>query len=179
MNKKWIILGVVSAVVIGSVAYLIYRKRKNKTQTNDSKSNDSKSKIEPLQDLKKSSSVDNNSQAVKITEKKLNQLSDVLGNYEYKNNSVYDKGTGGKISENAGWSVWGLLNRNYNSLLDGVNNDKSINSETKEYALKVLEKMKMEIEKVFPSNIYNTNSKLYKKYNLDKIKITNIYNEQV
>jgi hypothetical protein len=92
---------------------------------------------------------------------------------------LYDKDTGGKISENAGWGVWGLLNRNYNSLLSGVNNDTSINKETKEYALNVLNELKKVLDKTFPPEIYNTSSKLFKKYNLDKIKESNIYNEKV
>ena len=102
-----------------------------------------------------------------------------MSNYEYKNNSLYDKKTGGKISENASWSVWGLLNRNYNGLLNGVKNDKSINNETKEYALKVMEEHKKVLESVFPAKIYNSSSKLYSKYNLGKVKETDIYNERV
>jgi hypothetical protein len=170
MNKKWLIIGVVSVAVIGTLGYLYYRKNK--------KTNKDKSDLEPVK-LDKSPQVDNKSQAVKITEKKLSQFNETLSHYEYKNNSLYDKDTGGKISENAGWGVWGLLNRNYNSLLSGVNNDTSINKETKEYALNVLNELKKVLDKTFPPEIYNTSSKLFKKYNLDKIKESNIYNEKV
>lgn len=174
MNKKWVIIGVVSVAVIGTLAYLYVRKKKKSSDTNNSSETNN-----DLTNLKKSSAVDNNSQAVKITEKKLSQFKDTLANYEYKNNSLYDKGTGGKISKDAGWSVWGLLDRNYNSLLNGVKNDNSINKETKEYAYKVLEELKKTIERVFPPNVYNRSSELFKKYNLDKIKESNIYNEKV
>jgi hypothetical protein len=170
MNKKWIIIGVLSVAIIGTLGYLYYRKNK--------KTNNDKSNLKPIQ-LDKSPQVDNNSQAVKITEKKLSQFNDTLSHYEYKNNSLYDKDTGGKISENAGWGVWGLLYRNYNSLLSGVNNDTSINKETKDYSLNVLSELKKVLDKTFPPEIYNTSSKLFKKYNLDKIKENNIYNEKV
>jgi LPS O-antigen subunit length determinant protein (WzzB/FepE family) len=174
MNKKWLIIGVVSVAVIGTLAYLYVRKKKKSSDTNNSSETNT-----DLINLKKSSSVDNNSQAVKITEKKLSQFNDTLSHYEYKNNSLYDKDTGSKISENAGWAVWGLLYRNYNSLLNGVKNDNSINQETKEYAYKVLEEIKKTIERVFPPNVYNRSSELFKKYNLDKIKESNIYNEKI
>jgi hypothetical protein len=156
--------------IIGTLGYLYYRKNK--------KTNNDKSNLKPIQ-LDKSPQVDNNSQAVKITEKKLSQFNDTLSHYEYKNNSLYDKDTGGEISENAGWGVWGLLYRNYNSLLSGVNNDTSINKETKDYSLNVLSELKKVLDKTFPPEIYNTSSKLFKKYNLDKIKENNIYNEKV
>lgn len=170
MNKKWIIIGVLSVAIIGTLGYLYYRKNK--------KTNNNKSDLEPVK-LEKSPQVDNKSQAVKITEKKLSQFNDTLSHYEYKNNSLYDKDTGGKISEDAGWGVWGLLYRNYNSLLSGVNNDTSINKETKEYSLNVLKELKKVLDKAFPPEMYNTTSKLFKKHNLDKIKESNIYNEKV
>lgn len=170
MNKKWIILGVLSVALIGTIGYLYYRK--------NNKKNKEKSYLEPVK-LDKSPQVDNNSQAVKITERKLSQFKDILSHYEFKNNSLYDKDTGGKISENASWSVWGMLNRNYNSLLSGVNNDKSINKETREYSLNVLNEMKKILDKTFPSEIYNTSSKLFTKLNLNTIKEQNIYNEKI
>jgi hypothetical protein len=168
MNKKIIIIGIVSVVLIGTLTYLFVR-NKNKSKTNENKS----------VDVKKTPLVDNNSQAVKITESKLKQFKEILSNYEFKENSLFDKNTGGKVSIDAGWSVWGLLNRKYNSLLNGVKNDNSINKETKDYANQVLEELKKIIEKVFPSRIYNSSSELFKKYNLDKIKEENIYNEKV
>jgi hypothetical protein len=179
-NRKWLIIGIVSVAVIGTIGYLYYRKKKKKTNlsstTDKTESNTTEGTIPKIE---KTSQVDNSSQAVKITEKKLSQLRDVLSNYEFKNNSVYDKKTGGKISENASWSVWGLLNRNYNNLLNGVKNDKSINNDTREYALKVMEQYKALLEQVFPANIYNKSSQLYFKYKLGKIKETDIYNERV
>jgi hypothetical protein len=171
MNKKWIIIGVLSVAIISTLGYLYYRKNKKPNNNN-------KLDLEPVK-LEKSPQVDNKSQAVKITEKKLSQFNETLSHYEYKNNSLYDKDTGGKISENAGWGVWGLLNRNYNSLLSGVNNDTSINKETKEYSLNVLIELKKVLDKTFPPEIYHTSSTLFKKYNLDKIKENNIYNEKV
>ena len=102
-----------------------------------------------------------------------------MNNYEYKNNSLYDKNTGAKISESASWGVWGLLYQNYNSLLKGVNNDTSINKETKEYSLNVLSELKKVLDKTFPPNIYNTTSKSFRKYILDNFKDSNIYNEKV
>jgi len=174
MNKKWLIIGIISVSVLGTLGYLYYRKKK---KTNK-KTNNDKSDSQPVK-LNQSPQVDKNSQAVKITEKKLSQFNDTLSHYEYKNNSLYDKDTGAKISENAGWGVWGLLYRNYNSLLSGVNNDKSINKETKDYSLNVLSELKKTLDKRFPPEIYNTSSKLFKKYNLDKIKESNIYNEKV
>jgi hypothetical protein len=177
-NRKWIIIGVVSVALIGTIGYLYYRKKK-KTGSNSNSNTNSESIDSESTQIQKSAEVNNSSQAVKITEKKLSQLKDVLSNYEYKNNSLYDKKTGGKISENASWSVWGLLNRNYNGLLNGVKNDKSINNETKEYALKVMEEHKKVLESVFPAKIYNSSSKLYSKYNLGKVKETDIYNERV
>jgi len=174
MNKKWLIIGIISVSVLGTLGYLYYRKKK---KTNK-KTNNDKSDSQPVK-LNQSPQVDKNSQAVKITEKKLSQFNDTLSHYEYKNNSLYDKDTGSKISENAGWAVWGLLYRNYNSLLSGVNNDKSINKETKDYSLNVLSELKKTLDKRFPPEIYNTSSKLFKKYNLDKIKEVNIYNETI
>ena len=170
MNKKWVIIGVLSVAIIGTLGYLYYRKNKNL--------NKSKSDLEPVK-LEKSPEVDNNSQAVKITEKKLSQFKETLSYYEYKNNSLYAKDTGGKISEEASWSVWGLLNSNYNSLLNGVNNDKSINKPTKEYALSVLTELKKVLDKVFPPEVYNTSSKLFTQLKLNTIKEVNIYNEKV
>jgi hypothetical protein len=170
MNKKWIIIGVLSVAIIGTIGYLYYRKNK--------KSNNDKTDLQPLK-IEKSPEVDNNSQAVKITEKKLSQFKDTLGYYEYRNNSLYDKKSGGKISEDASWSVWGLLYRNYNSLLNGVNNDKTINKATREYALNVLGELKKILDKTFPPEIYNTSSKLFTKLKLNTIKEQNIYNEKV
>jgi hypothetical protein len=167
MNKKWIIIGVLSVAIIGALGYLYYSKNK--------KPNNDKSDFKPIK-LEKSPQVDNNSQAVKITENQLNQFKKTLADYEYKNNSLYNKYTGGKISEEVGWSVWGVLNRYYNSLSNGVKNDNSINKETKEYANNVLEEIKNITEEVFPQNIYNNSSKLFKKYNLHKAKETDIYN---
>jgi len=169
-NKKWIIIGVLSFAIISTIGYLYYRKNK--------KVNNDKSDIEPIK-LEKLPEVDNNSQAVKITESKLSQLKEVLSHYEYKNNSLYDKDTGGKISEDAGWSVWGMLYRNYNSLLNGVNNDKTINKATKEYALNVLAELKKILDKTFPPTIYNTSSKIFTKLKLNTIKEQNIYNEKI
>lgn len=170
MNKRWIIIGVLSVAIIGTLGYLYYRKNK--------KTNNDKSDLEPVK-LEKSPQVDNNSQAVKITEKKITQFNDTLRHYEYKNNSLYSKDTGGKISESLGWGVWGVMYRNYNSLLSGINNDTSINKQTKEYSLNVLIELKKILDKTFPPEIYNTSSTLFKKYNLDKIKENNIYNEKV
>ena len=177
MNSKykWWIIGGVSFLVLATLtSVIIIRKRRKSSVINNSNESNAN-----LTELKKSSSVDNNSQAVKITEKKLSQFNDTLSHYEYKNNSLYDKDTGGKISENAGWGVWGLLYRNYNSLLNGVNNDKSINKETKEYSLNVLSELKKTLDKKFPPETYNTSSNLFKKYNLDNIKESNIYNEKL
>jgi len=176
-NRKWIIIGVVSVALIGTLGYLYHRKKKNKS-ISSKYSSSSDSDIEKLR-TEKSPEVNTYSQAVKITEDKLAKLKDVLSNYEYKNKSLYDVKTGGKISDNASWSVWGLLNRNYNSLLNGVKNDKTINKETREYALKVIEQYKDTLEKVFPANVYNQSSASYSKYNLGKIKETDIYNERV
>ena len=92
---------------------------------------------------------------------------------------MYDKDTGGKISENVGWSVWSMLYRNYNSLLNGVNNDKTINKATKEYALNVVAELKKILDKTFPPTIYNTSSKVFTKLKLNTIKEQNIYNEKV
>lgn len=170
MNKKWIILGVLSVALIGTLGYLYYRKNK--------KPNKDKLDLEPVE-LEKLPEVDSNSQAVKITQKKLSQFKDTLSHYEFKNNSLYDKDTGGKISENASWSIWGMLNRNYNSLLSGVNDDKSINKETKEYSLNVLNEIKKILDKTFPSEVYNTSSKLFTKFKLNTIKEVSIYNEKV
>jgi hypothetical protein len=173
MNKKWLIIGVISVAIIGTLTYIIIRK-KNKSSAKSNYENNSK-----FTELKKSSLIDKNSQAVRITEKKLNQFKETLANYEYKDNSLYDKGTGDKISKDAGWSVWGLLNRNYNSLFNGVKNDETINKETKEYAYKVLEQIKKTIEIVFPPKIYNRSSEFFKIYNLDKIEESNTYNEKI
>ena len=107
------------------------------------------------------------------------QYTEILSHYEYKNNSLYDKDRGAKISESASWSVWGMLFQNYNSLLKGVNNDTSINKETKEYSLNVLSELKKVLDKAFPPDIYNTSSKIFKKYLFDNFKESNIYNEKV
>lgn len=186
MNKKVIILGVVSLAVVGLLTYIYFRnKKKSSSNEKDKLSPTEKDKLSPnkkdenLINVNKSSSVDNNSQAVKITENKLKSLKELLSFYEFKKNSIFDKGTGNEISVNARWSVWGLLNSQYNSLVNGVKNDKSINQETKEYANKVLQEHKKELEKVFPPNIFNTSSEFFKKYNLEKFQNTNIYNEKI
>ena len=177
MNKKWIIIGVLSVAIIGTLGYLYYSKKKKKTNVNEDLK-PTKSNLNPTK-LEKSSQVDNNSQAVKITQKKLSQYTEILSHYEYKNNSLYDKDRGAKISESASWSVWGMLFQNYNSLLKGVNNDTSINKETKEYSLNVLSELKKVLDKAFPPDIYNTSSKIFKKYLFDNFKESNIYNEKV
>ena len=169
-NKKWIIIGVLSLAIISTIGYLYYLKNK--------KVDDDKSDVQPIK-LEKLPEVDNNSQAVKITEKKLSQFKDNLSYYEYKNNSLYDKSSGGKISEDASWSVWAMLYRNYNSLFNGVNNDKTINKATKEYALNVLAELKKILDKTFPPTIYNTSSKVFTKLKLNTIKEQNIYNEKI
>jgi hypothetical protein len=149
MNSKykWWIIGGVSFLILATLTSVIIIRKRRKSSTKNI-SNESNAN---LTELKKSSSVDNNSQAVKITEKKLSQFNDTLSHYEYKNNSLYDKDTGGKISENAGWGVWGLLYRNYNNLLSGVNNDTSINKETKEYSLNVLNELKKSYNEKYKS----------------------------
>ena len=177
MNKKWIIIGVLSVAIIGTLGYLYYSKKKKKTNVNEDLK-PTKSNLNPTK-LEKSPQVDNNSQAVKITQKKLSQYTEILSHYEYKNNSLYDKDRGAKISESASWSVWGMLFQNYNSLLKGVNNDTSINKETKEYSLNVLSELKKVLDKAFPPDIYNTSSKIFKKYLFDNFKESNIYNEKV
>lgn len=177
MNKKWIIIGVLSVAIIGTLGYLYYSKKKKKNNVNEDLK-PTKSNLNPTK-LEKSSQVDNNSQAVKITQKKLSQYTEILSHYEYKNNSLYDKDRGAKISESASWSVWGMLFQNYNSLLKGVNNDTSINKETKEYSLNVLSELKKVLDKAFPPDIYNTSSKIFKKYLFDNFKESNIYNEKV
>ena len=177
MNKKWIIIGVLSVAIIGTLGYLYYSKKKKKTNVNEDLK-PTKSNLNPTK-LEKSSQVDNNSQAVKITQKKLSQYTEILSHYEYKNNSLYDKDRGAKISESASWSVWGMLFQNYNSLLKGVNNDTSINKETKEYSLNVLSELKKVLDKAFPPDIYNTSSKIFKKYLFDNFKESNIYNEKI
>ena len=178
MNKKVIILGVVSLAVVGLLTYIYFRNKK-KSSSNEKDKISPTEKDNNLINVNKSSSVDNNSQAVKITENKLKSLKELLSFYEFKKNSIFDKGTGNEISVNARWSVWGLLNSQYNSLVNGVKNDKSINQETKEYANKVLQEHKKELEKVFPPNIFNTSSEFFKKYNLDKFQSSNIYNEKI
>lgn len=177
MNKKWIIIGVLSVAIIGTLGYLYYSKKKKKNNVKEDLK-PTKSNLNPAK-LEKSSQVDNNSQAVKITQKKLSQYTEILSHYEYKNNSLYDKDRGAKISESASWSVWGMLYQNYNSLLKGVNNDTSINKETKEYSLNVLSELKKVLDKAFPPDIYNTSSKIFKKYLFDNFKESNIYNEKV
>lgn len=177
MNKKFIIIGVLSVAIIGTLGYLYYSKKKKKNNVKEDLK-PTKSNLNPTK-LEKSSQVDNNSQAVKITQKKLSQYTEILSHYEYKNNSLYDKDRGAKISESASWSVWGMLFQNYNSLLKGVNNDTSINKETKEYSLNVLSELKKVLDKAFPPDIYNTSSKIFKKYLFDNFKESNIYNEKV
>ena len=177
MNKKWIIIGVLSVAIIGTLGYLYYTKKKKKNNVKEDLK-PTKSNLNPTK-LEKSPQVDNNSQAVKITQKKLSQYTEILSHYEYKNNSLYDKDRGAKISESASWSVWGMLYQNYNSLLKGVNNDTSINKETKEYSLNVLSELKKVLDKTFPPDIYNTTSKSFRKYILDNFKDSNIYNEKV
>jgi hypothetical protein len=63
--------------------------------------------------------------------------------------------------------------------LNGVNNDKTINKATKEYALNVLAELKKILDKTFPPTIYNTSSKVFIKLKLNTIKEQNIYNEKV
>jgi len=177
MNKKFIIIGILSVAIIGTLGYLYYTKKKKKNNVKDDLK-PTKSNLNPTT-LEKSPQVDNNSQAVKITQKKLSQYTEILSHYEYKNNSLYDKDRGAKISESASWSVWGMLYQNYNSLLKGVNNDTSINKETKEYSLNILSELKKVLDKAFPPNIYNTSSQIFKKYLFDNYKESNIYNEKV
>ena len=80
-----------------------------------------------------------------------------------------------------------LLNKPINNLYldcnafiyDGVNNDKTINKATKEYALNVLAELKKILDKTFPPTIYNTSSKVFTKLKLNTIKEQNIYNEKI
>ena len=138
MNKKVIILGVVSLAVVGLLTYIYFRNKK-KSSSNEKDKLSPTEKDNNLINVNKSSSVDNNSQAVKITENKLKSLKELLSFYEFKKNSIFDKGTGNEISVNARWSVWGLLNSQYNSLVNGVKNDKSIKVKNEQEIFKLLD----------------------------------------
>ena len=85
MNKKVIILGVVSFAVVGLLTYIYFRNKKKSSPTEKDKLSPTE-KDNNLINVNKSSSVDNNSQAVKITENKLKSLKELLSFYEFKKN---------------------------------------------------------------------------------------------
>lgn len=182
-RKNWIILGI-SISVLGVVTYLVFKQKKDKKRVQgDDKKIDENNSILETNVIKTNSTIiseiDRNSRAVKITEKKLNQLKDLLSNYEFRNGAVYDSKTKGKISEVASWTVWGSLNRTYLSLVSGIQNDLNINSRTKQYALNVANQYKELLSNVFPAPIFTANSKLYSQYKLDTIKPVDVYNEKL
>lgn len=186
MKNKWVIISFLSVAIFGSLGYYYYRRKKKpkniKVNLNSEIENlpiEQTNVLDTKTIENKRPLINKNSQAVRITKKKLAQFKDTLSNYEYKNNSLYDKEKGVKIDEKLGWAVWGLLNRNYNSLYNGINNDKSINNDTKQYALNVLNVLLKTLQNVFPPQIFNTSSKLFTKYKLDTATEVNIYNEKV
>jgi len=162
-KRNLIIIGLVSVALVSTLGIIYYKRSKKKKSDNK---------------LKKDG-VKKDSRAVKITTYMLEQLNKVLSNYEYKDDAIYDVSSNRKIGDNALWSVWGVFHRNYNNLLNGVNNDDSIDEKTRAYALSLLDEYKKSLEKVFPSSKFNSQSKDFTKYNLDKAVEVDVYNSKI
>ena len=162
-KRNLIIIGLVSVALVSALGLVYYRRNKKKKA-----------------DVKhKKDGVKKDSRAVKIATYMLEQVNKLLSNYEYKDDAIYDVSSKRKIGDNALWSVWGVLNRNYNNLLNGVNNDDSIDEKTRTYALSLLDEYKKSLEKVFPSSKFNSQSKDFTKYNLDKAVEVDVYNSKI
>ena len=162
-KRNLIIIGLVSVALVSTLGIVYYRRNKKKKA-----------------DLKiKKEGVKKDSRAFKITSYMLEEVNKLLSNYEYKDDAIYDVSSKRKIGDNALWSVWGVLHRNYNNLLNGVNNDDSIDEKTRAYALSLLDEYKKSLEKVFPSSRFNSQSKDFTKYNLDKAVEVDVYNSKI
>jgi hypothetical protein len=192
IDKKKIIIVGVSTLIVGVITYFYFRRRKQETSKNikDSKQTDkteNKDKsiidrarevlsLEPnkIDKIDRVENIQKDSKGYKFVNQKIDDFKVFFSNYKCVNNKVVDVKLG-EISNEAQRTLYIYVTRVYDGLKSGVSNDSTLNSETKNLLISLLDNyFSKEALSCFPTSTYSRDKDWYKTA-LSKMSKTNFY----
>lgn len=153
----FITLGVTGLIALG--AYRFIQKKKAKKADKKIASVPHAGSV-PSKTIDKDNKVDLKAKGVVKIKTKIAEFNDIFKTFTVINNQLHWR-NGVALTEEMKISIFMLITRTLESLVLGVNADKSMNQETKDYSLKLLSDFEKTIPLFFPVKDYNTSIAWY------------------